>query len=596
MPAQPNVNSGALLGFKVGLQSTVDTMLSQGTNAGAEHGCFYLTKDAHRLYVGNEDGSLSAVNEGIEWIGTWDNLQTIASTAASSVSGAKYLTGRFYYVADRNVLCVYNGKNWVQLNENSNTTIESNVFSITTANDTATITDTITDDANAEYADSFTITGANGISITSSGKAITLTGDTYTLSSSQALNSPDVEINLNSSDTANDSSVKLVSGTNVTLEKASNSNDITISAEDTINSSAAFAAESAGFSFTITDSNGADVGASVDPKIAVYTSSSPSGTTTNSVSFISGTATLDVYSRGAIDSKLKAVNAMTYRGTVGPSGTGATSIVYDTNSGNTTIVKNGTPVPVSIGDTFLVTQDGSYNGVAFKANSLFIVRAKDGAEEGADGIITVGDFICDIVAEEWVPDTTYYLEDITNGIQLHESTGDYAGSLVITAGSSNSWIDVSESSTSGAKTGSVNKTLTITHKNVSRSDSTAAAVTQSDMGSVTIPAVTVVTSDAKGHVTGVTTKNYTIVDTNASLTGMDTTTSAYTDTTNGYKAGVINTSATLTQSDGTIQTRTSSVVLSSSSLAITDEDSRPTTLNGSATPGGLKIEMLWGSF
>ena len=42
---EANVKSGALLGFKVGLQSTVDTMLSQGTNAHADHGCFYLTKD-----------------------------------------------------------------------------------------------------------------------------------------------------------------------------------------------------------------------------------------------------------------------------------------------------------------------------------------------------------------------------------------------------------------------------------------------------------------------------------------------------------------------------------------------------------------------
>ena len=595
MAAEANVKSGALLGFKVGLQSTVDSMLAQEQGAPqAEHGCFYLTKDAHRLYIGNEDGSLSAVNEGIEWIGTWTELQTIASTAASAVSGARYLTGRFYYVSDRNVLCVYNGRNWVQLNENTNTTLSSNEYGIATVSGVATVTNTITDSTGADYSDSFTVTGANGITISSSGKAITITGDTYTLSSAQSGN--DVNINLDSSDTNNDSSIKLKAGTNVTLSKAANANDVTISSKNTTNDSAAFSEETAGFKFTITDTEGADVEATVDPKIAIYTSSSPSGTTTNSVSFVSGTATLDVYSRAAIDSKLQAVNAMTYRGTVGPSGTGATTISYNSTTGVTSIVKDNNNVAVSIGDTFLMTQSGIYNGQAYKANSLFIVRAKDGKTEGSDGIIASGDFICDIVAEEWSIDTTYYLEGITNGIQLHSSTGETAGSLVVTAGSNNNWIAIAESDTDGSVTGSKNKVLTITHKDITRNNTTDTATNQANKGTVTIPAITAVTTDSKGHVTGVTTKNFVMKDTNATLDSMSTSTTAYTDSTNNYKAGVVTTTTTLTQSDGSEITKSTSVVVSSSSLTITDEDSRPTTLNGASTPGGLKIEMLWGSF
>lgn len=593
MAAEANVKSGALLGFKVGLQSTVDSMLAQEQGAPqAEHGCFYLTKDAHRLYVGNEDGTLSAVNEGIEWIGTWTQLQTIASTAASSVSGARYLTGRFYYVVDRNVLCVYNGSNWVQLNENSNTTTVSNEYGVVTASDTSTITNTITDSTGATFADSFTVTGANGISITSSGKAITLTGDTYTLSSAQSGN--DINLNLDSTGTNNDSSVKLKAGSNITLTKDANSNDVTIGARNTENSTAEFTAQSAGYKFTITDTQGAEVEATVDPKISVYTDSSPSGTTTNSVSFVSGTATLDVYSRSAIDAKLYAVNAMTYRGTVGPSGSGATSITYNKTTGETTIVKNGTAVPVSIGDTFLVTQEGNYNSQSYKENSLFIVRAKDGKSEGSDGIIAVGDFICDVVAEQWIGDTHYYLEDITNGVRLHESTGGTTGSLVITPGSNNDWIDVTESSTPSGD--GVDKTLTITHKSITRNDTTVNATEQVDQGTVTIPGVTGVTTDSKGHVTGITTQNFILHDTNATIDSMSTATSAYSDTTNNYKAGVITITTTLAQSGGAAPSESTAVVLSSSSLSISDEDSRPTTLNGALTPGGLKIEMLWGSF
>jgi len=62
------------VGFKTGLQATLDQKLllndqfeSDGvtSRANAVPGCFYLTSDTHRLYVGNNDKSLSPVNEGI---------------------------------------------------------------------------------------------------------------------------------------------------------------------------------------------------------------------------------------------------------------------------------------------------------------------------------------------------------------------------------------------------------------------------------------------------------------------------------------------------------------------------------------------------
>jgi hypothetical protein len=289
---------------------------------------------------------------------------------------------------------------------------------------------------------------------------------------------------------------------------------------------------------------------------------------------------------------------MVYRGTVGTSGTAATAITYDSDTGVTSIVNGANTVPVSIGDTFLMTTAGTYNGQAYKAGSLFIVRAKPGKSEDSNGIIAAGDFICDVVAEQWNSDTTYILSSVTGGIQLHASTGDDVGSFIVTAGSNNSWIDIAENSTQvTGVANAVNKTLTITHKNVTRTNTTGTAVTQSNHQNVTVPVITGITSDAKGHITGVETTSYTIKDTNATLTSMGTTTTAYSTTGAGaYSAGVINTSTTLTSSDGSAETKTASVVVSSSSLSITDEDSRPTTSGGSTTPGGLKIEMVWGSF
>lgn len=115
-----NVKSGAVLGFRVGSQSTVNTMLAAGANAGAIHGTFYLTEDSHRLYVGNEDTSLSPVNEGVVTVASVSALPSITSQ-----EDQKAYTGAFYYATSENILCVFNGQHWVQINRNTNTTNDS---------------------------------------------------------------------------------------------------------------------------------------------------------------------------------------------------------------------------------------------------------------------------------------------------------------------------------------------------------------------------------------------------------------------------------------------------------------------------------------
>lgn len=102
--------------FKLGLQSNLDTLIA---NKNATEGTFYLTKDTHRLYIGNKtaDGKVTPVpvNQGIV---TVDFLGQLPEPTAD-------LAGEFYYVKknkegpegiDLNVLCVCNGKEWVQVN------------------------------------------------------------------------------------------------------------------------------------------------------------------------------------------------------------------------------------------------------------------------------------------------------------------------------------------------------------------------------------------------------------------------------------------------------------------------------------------------
>lgn len=107
------VVQGDKLGFKVGPQSSVNTMLAAGANAGATPGYFYLTDDEHRLYVGNHDGSLSPVNQGVTFV-QYVNQLPVGGTQ----NGPSWLSlqGQFYYVQEDNILCVCSDEKWVQIN------------------------------------------------------------------------------------------------------------------------------------------------------------------------------------------------------------------------------------------------------------------------------------------------------------------------------------------------------------------------------------------------------------------------------------------------------------------------------------------------
>ena len=587
--ADPNVKSGAMLGFKVGSQSTVDTMLSQGANAGAIHGCFYLTNDSHRLYIGNEDGSLSAVNEGIQSV-TWTQLETIAASIANDDAKKEAMRGRFFYATDaaHNVLCVYNGKQWVQLNENTDTKVSNNAFGVSQSGNTVTVTDTITlvnndGTANSEkYAD-FTVTGANGITVSGSGTAITFTGDTYTLSSAAVSGQENqIDIKLDSTNTNNDSSVRLVGGTNVTLARDNSTGNITISSQDTKTSfqsvtGSNVASPGTGFDVTVKIDNVEKTG-TIDPAITVKNADK---TATAATKFSGGVAALDVYSTAAIDEKMKALNAMTYRGTVGNSGSAATSI---TKSGDTITILNGsTAVPVSVGDTFLTVSDDVYES-GLKAGSLLIVRALEGKSEDPDtGIIAPGDFTFDVVEESGDTDTTYKLTNANYGVTLHSNTNQDVGSFVVTAGDNNDYINIAEAGAVGGNA-KVDKVLTVTHKDVTRTNTTGTTVAQGAMGTVSIPVITAITSDAKGHITGVETTLHTLTDTNGDLKEMTSSTSA------ANNIGTVTVGTTFKKSNNNETPVSTSFNVSSETFTVAS-----TAASGS-TPAGLAINMVWGSF
>ncbi len=115
--AYSDLNNTAKVRFLAGTQASIATLISNGD---AIEGAFYLTNDTHRLYVGRQvSGSTDVipvpVNEGINFVTSVPDLPTPA-TSAEKVDTA----GHFYYASSENVLCVYNGKNWVQINPDTN--------------------------------------------------------------------------------------------------------------------------------------------------------------------------------------------------------------------------------------------------------------------------------------------------------------------------------------------------------------------------------------------------------------------------------------------------------------------------------------------
>jgi len=96
--------------------------------------------------------------------------------------------GQFFYVEDANVLCIYNGSQWVQINpDTTNSEMKTTVTAVTNG---ATVSTVLKDNKNNTYGDgsgngahgnaSFTVKGEN-ITISASGTTLTLKGKAYSL-------------------------------------------------------------------------------------------------------------------------------------------------------------------------------------------------------------------------------------------------------------------------------------------------------------------------------------------------------------------------------------------------------------------------------
>lgn len=519
-----NVNADAKLRFLRGLEANLPAAMTDGY--------VYVTTDTRAMYVDykNADGALARIRIG--------DVLTVANIAAlPTIADAK--DGVLYYCLAENILCTPygsgSGRDWKQINKQKtlSETIGTMTFTAASAADGANMTIKMTSGGETKDAslgvaggtnvkvgvtDGKVTVGAKDTIVTGAiavgareagGAAITLTNTTGgTAADGTAL-----------SGTAAGGTIGIV-GTGAKVSQADNV--ITVNGNVTVANT--FGADGA-FTTKITHAdNTTATSTAVTPKVKYGTDGAKEAV------FNSGTATLDIYSKNevdtAIDAKLKAANAMTFKGTMGATGATVTQL----------------PATASLGDTYIVIDNGSYSYKAVGATAATSQSCRIGdmfiagpGEEGTDGLLRT-------LVWTYVPagndDLPIASATATTSNIIFKST---LGNQISTVGT----VAVGD----GMKATAAGTTFTIAHGDVTTAaPTTGTAVAQTPgAAKTTYTAITGVTIE-NGHVTGYETKELTVVDTaleSASLTaaavadGGATVTLNVKDTANNSKGNAI---------------------------------------------------------
>ena len=574
------INAGSNVRFLLGTQEKLNTMLTGKTGV---NGTFYLTSDTHRLYVGTSDGSVQPVNEGVTTIKNLTALQALTGPNA----------GEFYYLTDENILCVYNGTSWVQINSDTNTYVNQFSNSVTAVAesgdvDVSTRLVNVNKDgsANKDYSTKTTFKAGNGITLTadSKGKAITIAGVTNKAFSAAAASTDKGTVTL--TDSAENTTEFNLSSADADLLKisADGENGLKLTPKDQKLKGAAITGKAdGGFTLTINNHDSSNTTADFNPTISY-------GGTKTSVNFKNGVATLDVYTKAEVDSVFKSANAMTYKGLAGKATgtslpTGTEFVKWDVSA----FVEAGGKH--SIGDTYLfaenvtITPTGSQTARTITKGTLAIAKSKGNVED-SNGFIPAANLSWDYVESTSDTDTTYSLNAKDKKVTLvqHGGSNADAGSITFAAGN-----DISVTVTDGTA-----PTVTYSHVAHAPNVKPDTAVTQNKASTTSanqfqattdVTVVSEVTTNAQGHVTEVKTKKVTLVDTNVTPAAMTYASALSTDT------KTVNITPSL-QLKNAASKEAQPAVSFSNALAMTSDSLSFTGTSGNS----VSINLTWGSF
>ncbi len=397
--------TGNAVKFKLGTQASLNAL--KNSEKHWEVGTFYLTSDSSRLYIGQAD-ELALLNKTVE---IYDNLSALRGKKTVSTEGD------IAYCVNENVLAYYNGSTWNQINPDDDTILTALTQSVSSVTDGVKITTggTNSDAGKTVSSADVTITGVNGAKVAmASNKALTITGDTYTLNAQEhAAN--DIDLVLNSA-LQDDSTVHIKGGDNVTITKTADSNGIQITAKDTkLNDISLGLGDNGELQVGATDTGNTNV--LKKQKLGYFVDGSYYGIGSDTKQ-----VDLPVYSKDEVDNLIKKLDGMTYRGTIGTSGTTFTM------DASFNVLKGGTATEIHIGDMFLV-QGGKLTYATGKQagiGDMLIATAKDGKSE-TNGVLAIGD-----VEWTYVPagddadiDTTYIFKasGTTDSMTITSSNG-----------------------------------------------------------------------------------------------------------------------------------------------------------------------------
>lgn len=125
--ASPNAN----VMFKRGTQSSFNNLSTY------QDGCFYLTTDSHRLYIGTGDNKANLVSQSVITYPNWAAIEALSNKSSSSYAPGLCSEGQFYYAKAENILCTYSNGKWIQINPDHNDDHDTYVKSVSVAKNTA---------------------------------------------------------------------------------------------------------------------------------------------------------------------------------------------------------------------------------------------------------------------------------------------------------------------------------------------------------------------------------------------------------------------------------------------------------------------------
>ena len=533
----------------------------------ATDGVFYLTTDTNRLYVGN----------GSNMVELNKSITTVAEVKDLPKTGVE--DGQFYYVENGNILCIYDSGTsaWVQVNKDTyldtkKTTTDA-AFKYTSIED-GVITLKTVDTGDNTIVHTFTIDVAGNLTAEtdSTNNKITLSYTTppVSLVSEKVDNGAKITVNQGTDEKGAGIPVGdfIVEGDGTYITSKYENKVLTLSGIDMYVDSISSRAENEGFSISVVDgdsqNHSIDMTTTINPVITVK--GSDGNPVADGVKFIQGTATVDTYSTKAIKDLIseakKGFNAMEYKGAI------------ENETKLNEIINSKT---VSVGDTYKITSDfNTSDNKEYKTGDLVIFL---GTEDKESGYIT-NNLTWDIIpsGNEFIYVGEHQVNNNSHTINLYgsldgvipEDDENKALSLTLNGGNK---ITINTDSTDRSK-------VTISHETydpiqTSSSDDIIADAS----GKAEITAVTGMTRDNYGHITGITTQKMTVYDTH---NGLDSFAQTFTATNN-----LATLTSTVSDTDDT--SKSDSVYLTSSNLTI----AQGTGANSAKT---VSINLEWGTF